>query len=302
MTPCFIISAFNIAPESFPGGTHYLTEKIKLEPLSDEHKARISDYLDNHEEERLSRNVRKRPVIIVPYNEIHYLRLVVGSESKRSVALQIHRFALEYFLPNSLLMAIFSYDGGKISSHSVNYNDTALKKEADCILPNRVWEKHVAYLGFLYSCIDAAPAADIVINRLCRAFKQGPTDDGIIDLVIALERLVSAKMEIKFQFSLFHALINLDAPEDRGELFKILQGLYDIRSQTVHGGKPSSSDQKKIVLIRENWDRLLAVGRKNLTYYLLFCKKYGVKGWDNHLKDLSFGCSRISSDGIHDRA
>ena len=302
MTPCFIISVFSIAVEAFPGGTHYINDKVRLEALSDEHKARVSDYLDKHEEERLSRNVRQRPVFIIPYNEIHYLRIIASNEEKMSNTLQMHRFALEYFSSHSLPMAIFSYNGNQIVSHSVRYNELVSKREASSTLFDRGWERHTTYLNFLYESITVSPAADVVINRLCRAFKQGPTDDGIIDLAIALERLVSAKIEIKFQFALFHSLINSDSPADRKEIFKILQELYDIRSQTVHGSNLGKSDKKKMKKIEEEWTKILGIARENLTYYLVFCKKNGSDKWDEHLRDLSFGCPRISLDGMYDQA
>jgi hypothetical protein len=303
MAACILVSPIAIAPDSLPGGTQYVTKTVRLAPLGDEHKLRIVEYLDAVEEEALSRQVRSRPAFIVPYGEIPFLKGVVEADERNMLALQLHRFALEYFAERPVPMAAFLFDGAAVTAHSVD-EDGLRFREADAIaLPNGAWEKHSAYLQFAYPAVSQAPAADVVIGRICRALRQGPTADGIIDLAIALECLVDAKLEIKFQFSLFHALINDSDPAARTAIFKRLQMLYDVRSLNVHGGKPGKSDQRKVTEVNEHWSDLISLSRTNLTYYVEFCRVHGAKAWADHLKALAVGGPRLQlGNGEHDQA
>ena len=148
-------------------------------------------------------------------------------------------------------------------------------------------------MKFMYESIAKAPAADIVIGRISRAVRQGPTTDGIIDLAIGLECLVDAKVEIKFQFSLYHTLISADTEVERGANFDLLQNFYDIRSLTVHGGKPSKSHKKKMANVHNKWREMLDLARQNLTYYVVFCQKNDATAWPEHLRSLSLGQTRM---------
>jgi hypothetical protein len=268
MTPCFIVSPFGVATDSLPGGTHYITDAVRIAPLSDEHKARIVDYLDQQSEESLSRHVRAKSAFIIPYDQIPFLHAIPDARDRETIALQVHRFSLEYFAPISLPMAIFAYDGTNVVSHHFDHSDLRFKVGQEHQLEQNSWEKHVAYLKFIYGSIDKAPAAEIVIGRICRAVRQGPTVDGIIDLAIGLECLVDAKIEIKFQFSLFHSLICTDSLDERAGTFRLLQEFYDVRSATVHGAKLGKSDKRKMKMIHDKWGDMLTLARQNLTYYL----------------------------------
>lgn len=293
MAACILVSPISVASESLPGGTQYVTDSVRLAPLSDEHKTRIVDYLDNVQEEALSQQVRKRPAFIIPYSEIPFLKGVGDATERNNIALQLHRFSVEYFADRAVPMAAFAFDGKSITAHSID-DDGLRFREADAFaLDQQAWDKHSTYLKFAYTALGSAPAADIIIGRICRAFRQGPTPDGIIDLAIALECLVDAKLEIKFQFSLFNALINEIETDTRKTLFASLQQLYDVRSLTVHGGKPGKSEKRKIKEVFENWGALLSVARANLTYYIEFCRTKGVDDWPNHLRDLAFGSFRL---------
>lgn len=292
---CVIISPFSVAPDAFPGGTHFIVDNIKLSPLSDEHKARLVEYLDDIQEEVLSKFVRTRPAFLVPYSEVGFLKVVSNPVERNQTALQLHRFALEYFAEVPVPMASFFFDGKNITSHSVDSDGLRFRQTDGIQILSEVWEKQSAYLQFLYANISTAPAAEVVINRICRAFREGPGPDGIIDLAIALESLVEAKLEIKFQFCLFNSLIYSDDPQNRSEIFSLLQSLYDVRSTTVHGSKLGKPGRQKLKVVTENWELLLEIARTNLTYYIEHCRNNSSDDWVNHLKTLSFGGSRIEA-------
>ena len=302
MAACILVSPISVAADSLPGGTQYVTDKVRLAPLSDEHKSRIVEYLDAVQEETLSQQVRKRPAFIVPYSEIGFLKSVGDVAERNNLALQLHRFAIEYFAGRTVPMAAFGFDGKNVVAHSID-EDGSRFREADTIqLNNDAWEKQAAYLKFAYPAVGTAPAADVMIGRICRAFRQGPSADGVIDLAIALECLVDTKLEIKFQFSLFNCLINEADPIARAQLFSHLQQLYDVRSLNVHGGKPGTSEKKKIKAVKDQWNLLLAVARANLTYYVEFCRAKGSDAWGQHLRELAFGAERIKYGMNNDQA
>ncbi len=50
MAASLIISPFSAVADSLPGGTHYLCDDVKLEPLTDELKISITEYLDGIDE------------------------------------------------------------------------------------------------------------------------------------------------------------------------------------------------------------------------------------------------------------
>jgi hypothetical protein len=287
------VSPISVAADSLPGGTQYVTDDVRLAPLSDEHKSRIVEYLDGVQEEALSQQVRKRPAFIIPYNDIPFLKGAGDAPERNSLALQLHRFALEYFAERTVPMAAFAFDGKAVVGHAIDEDGSRFREAEAVVLGGDSWEKHAAYLKFAYPSLGTAAASDIVIGRICRAFRQGPTPDGIIDLAIALECLVDAKLEIKFQFSLFHALINESDPTFRSTLFGQLQTLYDVRSLNVHGGKPSAADKRKMKAVDDNWQSLLSIARENLTYYIEYCRVNGSKTWTDHLRKLAFGGDRI---------
>lgn len=301
MTACVIVSPFSITADSLPGGTHFIVGDVRLEPLSDTHKLRIIDYLDGLEEEPLSRLVRTKPAFIVPYSEVGFLKGVGDPNQRNLLTLDLHRFTLEHFAERAVPMAAFSYDGESVVAHKVD-QDVNRFREADAIkLPEGSWEKHVAYLKYVYPTLARAPAADIVISRICRAFRAGPTTDGIIDLAIALEALVEAKLEIKYQFALFDSLINVSSTDERLRLFTSLQLLYDVRSLSIHGGKPGTSDKRKIDNIVLQWPDLLKLARENLTYYVEYCRSNPAKDWPSHLKGIALGNPRIQSGNEDDQ-
>jgi len=300
MAACIIISPFGVATESFPGGTQYVTDSVRFAPLSDEHKARISDYLDAKAEATLSRLVRMCPAFVVPYSDVAFLKGVGDAQERGGIALEIHRFCLEYFSGSGIPMAAFAYDGSTVTHQALERTDQQFKAENVTALPDGAWDRHAAYLKFAYKSVAVAPASQLCIRRLSRAFRQGSTVDGIIDLAIALECLLEAKMEIKFQFSLFHSLLNVADPGKRLEVFELLQVLYDARSVSVHGGTVGKSDKKKMERVEESWKLLIEIARQNFTYYLLFCKCNGSSGWAQHLKTLSFGAPRLELEMADD--
>lgn len=293
MAATILISPFGVEADSLPGGTQYLNNSVKLAPLSDEHKARIVEYLDSINEDSLSRNVRTKPAFLIPVNDFPFLKSIPNLSERSELALQVHRFSLEYFSAVSVPMAAFALEDDKIEAHSVDHDGLRFRDGESLALPAGAWDKQAAYLQFAYTTIGSAPAADVALRRICRAFRQGCTPDGIIDLAIALECLVDAKLEIKFQFSLYHALINHGEPAQRAVIFEKLKTLYDVRSLNVHGGKPGKSEKKKTSVINDEWFNLITIARDNLTYYMQFCKTHGSDNWSNHLTELAFGADRL---------
>ena len=190
-------------------------------------------------------------------------------------------------------MAAFSYEGNKVASHKVNQDGLRFKEGNAVVLPNSAWERHSAYLQFAYPALSSAPAADLILSRICRAYRSGSNTDGIVDLAIALESLLSAKVEIKFQFSMFNSLINTADVTERSHRFSLLQSLYDVRSMLVHGGKPGRAEKRKVAAVNAGWHDLLGIARANLTYYIEFCRTISPQSWSEHLRDLAFGLPRM---------
>jgi len=229
-----------------------------------------------------------------------FLRLITDANERQQAALHLHKFALDYFNPTGLRTAAFSFDGNSVTSHWVDQSDLRFHENEACLLEPGSWEKHATYLKFAYGSMANAQVANVAIGRICRAVRQGPSTEGIIDLAIALECLVEARAEIRFQFALFNALISQESLAERHDAFDLLQSLYDLRSVGVHGGRYDSKANKKMSEIRKNWDRILLIARKNVTYYLLFCRDNKHSGWSKHLRELSFGGTRLTLEGIHD--
>lgn len=288
---CLIISPYGIGDDSLPGGTHYIEKTVRLEPLNDNHKIRIVEYLDSIDRDDLCKKVRKKPVYIIPLSD--FFTHKDHSETALDIAFDMHRFSLEFFSKQKVAIAAFNFDGENIIEHAFDKLDLLSTSEEQNNFNNKAWEEHKTYLSFLYQNIHKAPLSPLVIKRLSRAMRAGPTNDGIIDLTIALECLVNASTEIKFQFCLNHALTNEYLPEKRLETFQLLSNLYDIRSKAVHGGQVGVSDKKKMTIISSQWQKCLEICQNSLTYYLLFCSKNKSSDWNTHLRMLSLGENRI---------
>ena len=160
---------------------------------------------------------------------------------KAELAILVHQFSLNYFSSTAVPICCFIYDGANIVGHIVDRYDLHDADLHNQTLPSDVWARHAIYLEFAYGRVSAAPAAEVMIGRICRAFRNGPTPDGIIDLAIALECLIQTNTEIKFQFALYNALINQSDLTARSDLFQLLQSLYDVRSANVHGARPTAA-------------------------------------------------------------
>jgi hypothetical protein len=287
-----IVSPFGLDSGCFPGGTHFISGDIRFEPIEDATKLRLIEYLDGVHREDLSRLVRVKPVYVIPIAAYNRPKGATEDADADDV-LQIHKFALETFTASSVPMAAFEFDGDKILSHVFDKQDLISATNAGVQMGAGTWNSHVTFLRFLYERIGAADTAILSIRRLCRANKSGPTPDGIIDLAIALECLVSAQNEIKFQFSLSHALTNSDEPDRRAADFELFQSVYDVRSRVVHGGAMNKSDKTKLAKIVESWRSLIEITRNSITYYLHFCHLNGSAEWALHLRKLALGSPRI---------
>ncbi|RWN48987.1 MAG: hypothetical protein EOS03_00565 [Mesorhizobium sp.] len=291
MAKCFIVSPFGIDQGSLPGGTHYVNDEIKLEPLSDVLKARLVDYLDTVKLEDLSQLVRQKPVYVVPNSSFSISKDSSDAEATDEV-LQLHRFTAEQFAGAVVPMAAFNFDGEKVLAHSFDRTDL-MAGNVPVQMNALAWESHLTYLGFVYKRIGKATSAPLAIRRLCRANRAGPSSEGIIDLAISLECLVNAQTEIKFQFALNHALTNSDDMASRFGAFELLQSLYDLRSTVVHGGVMGKADKKKLAVITDKWPELMSISRNSITYYLHFCAKYDHASWAVHLRKLALGDTRV---------
>ena len=199
---------------------------------------------------------------------------------------------MEYFTNRAIPMASFPYNGSDVGSIQIDQRDAWHKSDDDYVLDAGCWDKHVAYLKFLYNYLPSAPAAPIMMGRLCSALRQGPTNDGIIDAAIALECLIGAQNEIKFQFSLHNAILGHETLGERERIFGILQHLYDIRSAIVHGTESKNNMSSKRKKIADNWGEIMNTARKNFTYYVMYCKQKNVSNWSSHLRELTFGAER----------
>lgn len=291
-----IVSPFGVRQSAFPAGTHFVTGGLKFAPLSDEHKSRIVDYLDDANEEELSRRVRKRPAFVLPASEFPFLKSIQSNEEKVGTASLLHQFALEYFSNARSPVVAFTIHG-TVTSHFFDPSDLRIPDGMEPDYAAGAWERHSAYLSFLYETIHSAPLASLAVARLSRAFRQGPTADGIIDLAIALECLAMAQNEIKFQFSLYHSLVNADQVDAREVTFSLLQTLYDVRSKTVHGGTLGTSEKRKLAVVTGSWSQLVSIARANLTYHLAYCAKQGESTWQSHLRQLALGAPRFKNEG-----
>jgi hypothetical protein len=288
---CILLSPYGVDTDSLPGGTHFIEGDARLEPLSDNHKIRIIEYLDDLGRDDLSQKVRKRPIYIVP-STLGY-DLVGSSDTQAESLLDIHRLALELFSGAQVAMAAFTFNGEIVEAHSFDKGDLITTAADEVRLDKTAWDNHKLYLSFLYKNLKRAPLATLVIKRLGRAMRAGPTPDGIIDLAIALEVMVQASSEIKFQFALNHALTTEDEPDKRMEAFKLLQTLYDIRSKSVHGGQMKTEDKKKLTVVKEKWKTCIGICHNSLTYYVLFCGQRPHSEWSQHLRMLALGDARV---------
>lgn len=296
MANTLLITPFAARTQCLPGGTHFVTDKIKFEAMPDAIKIAVSDYLDEIEEAELGRLVRLRPAFTIPVNDVPTLKALSSKEERCSLALQMHRFCLEYFALRPVPMIAFMHDGKKIVHHEIDRDGLLFSEKGEIGFSAEAWEKQLAYAKFAYEAAEKSPAFEPIVTRLCRAFREGPTPDGMIDLAIAMEGLVQTKIEIKFQFSLFNSLISSSDLDIRQNRFQLLRSLYDARSLVVHGGKPSASEKRKIDKVVEEWDALIALARGNLTYYLNFCAQNSHKDWGDHLWWLALGAKRFTPE------
>lgn len=293
---CTLVSPFGVASGSIPGGTHYVEGGIRIEPLSDTHKLRIVEYLDEIGREDLSQMVRKRPVYVVPTTDFS-LPSKFTTDSLAEFLANLHRFALELFTDGRIPVAAFYFDGERVVDHAFEKGEVLQNDFKGVVVENDDWESHQLFLQFLYQRVRSSASAGLAIKRLCRAVRYGPTPDGIIDLAIALECLVGAQSEIKFQFALNHALATEDLPQERLERFQILQTLYDVRSKVVHGGEFGKAELRKLESVRDNWTVLVKICRNSITYNIYFCSMNGSEKWREHLQMLALGESRLGVEG-----
>ncbi|MGE0420405.1 MAG: hypothetical protein AB7O80_26670, partial [Acetobacteraceae bacterium] len=89
MTACFLVSPFGVDRDSFPGGTYFITDEIKIEPLSDEHKSRLIEYLDSQNEDRLSKKVRLKPMFVVPSDQVGFVDKLHSDQDRNSLILHV---------------------------------------------------------------------------------------------------------------------------------------------------------------------------------------------------------------------
>ncbi|MEM9350083.1 MAG: hypothetical protein AAGA47_07465 [Pseudomonadota bacterium] len=296
MASSIIVAPFAASVEALPGGTHFITDAIKVEPLADDLKMNVTDYLDSIDEAELGKLVRQRPAYTIPINDTKAIRALKTNAERCAFGLQIHRFCLEYFVDLPVPMISFLHDGSKITHHEIDRDGLLVRGVPDIEIPEDAWDKQITYARFAYDVAEKAPAIEPVMTRLCRAFREGPSPDGIIDLAIAMESLVQTKLEIKFQFSLFNALISSSEFTERSERRILLRNLYDARSITVHGGKPGRKEKPKISAVQEHWSDLIALARGNLTYYLNFCSHRPHTDWNDHLWALALGADRFTPE------
>ncbi|MDP2803790.1 MAG: HEPN domain-containing protein [Phreatobacter sp.] len=296
----YIVSPFGVALETLPGGTHQISSGLTFSPLANEYRISIIDYLDEKKEEALSQRVRSRPAFLIDTAANEIGRTAATEDERIDAFLQVHRFALETICNLKCPLAVFGSDGSSVIRHHIETTDLWRMADTGANLHNDDWDKHATFLRFLYESVPVAPLSLLSITRLSKAFREGPTPDGIIDIAICLECLITASSEIKFQFALYHSLIGSDDITSRDHDFRRLQKLYDVRSKTVHGGQVTKGDKKKLAELVGDWDNLIALARKNITYYLLFCRSQGPADWPDHLRALALGEARIQPEASRD--
>ncbi len=87
---------------------------------------------------------------------------------------------------------------------------------------------------------------EIVLHRFLLGAANESSTDALIDYTIALEGFLlppSKYGEYRFKFGLFGAWYLGSDRKNRAELSKDLQGIYDLRSQIVHGVAPPSDEK-----------------------------------------------------------
>ncbi len=197
----YVVSPFGVALETLPGGTHQISSGLTFLPLPTDVRMSIVDYLDLNKEEALSQRVRTRPAFLIETSANELGRTITTDDERIDVLLQVHRFALETICNLKCPLAVFGSDGASVTRHHIQTTDLWRLSGSGATLNNGDWDKHATFLRFLYENVPNSPLSILAITRLSKAFREGPTPDGIIDIAICLECLITASTEIKFQFA-----------------------------------------------------------------------------------------------------
>lgn len=149
--------------------------------------------------------------------------------------------------------------------------------------------KRPALSGLHKASVEAAgrfPGVIMTIDRFCRALSRDDRHDRLVDLCISLESLIEGSNELRFRFSLVHAILAEPDLARRADAFKLFQDFYDARSKVVHG---DTAADVKIRAVEARWPELVIYARKSLAYYLTYLSANDRKAWDEHVKQLCLG-------------
>jgi hypothetical protein len=138
----------------------------------------------------------------------------------------------------------------------------------------------------------------LTLDRFNSALIRTSEADRIVDLTISMESLIPGDTELAYKFALYNSIFATTNPDERLDTFKLLQALYGARSKIVHGESISDKKPKKnIDDVLTEWDRLLDIANKSITYYMLYLFNHSIDNWSIHLKKLALGVDkRIGSD------
>ena len=135
--------------------------------------------------------------------------------------------------------------------------------------------------GRITKAVSIAPWVQITIEHFLLALDRTGLSRGILDMTICLESLIRGSAEIGFRLSHQIPPLVTDSPSEQEDYTNLLQSLYAVRSEHVHGALLGKGTKKKQKLVQERWEDLAHIMRTAVRYALEFHAT--LSDWDAHL-------------------
>ena len=131
--------------------------------------------------------------------------------------------------------------------------------------------------------LTTAPWLRITLEHMLLALDRSGLSDGLLDMTICLESLIRASTEVAFRFSHQIPPLVTDSPSELEDFQRLLEILYDLRSQHVHGTMSGKKALQKEGIVEDRWEDIQRIMRAAVIYAIEFHSHDNDGDWKSHL-------------------